>query len=304
MKKGMVIYMEVSGTDKPLYLDFTQFPINIENAKITIITNNMPEKFYVSSPNSQKQLHFHSYYELFLINGYGMKMLFENKEILLGDKDIIIVSPHIFHSIRTDNPHKHSSSTLYFSIDRNSLKVQTDFYAGIEQLFSGDFLHVRRQPELSTLINAITAAIAKSETHLISMYLHQLLVKLLLLTDSLPKQGETNDASDTQLSRIHRIHSMINTHFASNDFSLNDIADALFLSPRQVSRIITRHYGCNFKELITRMRLIKAGNLLTHSHLTISAIASAVGYNSIRGFYTAFKNHFGCLPTEYRQNTP
>ena len=41
--------------------------------------------------------------------------------------------------------------------------------------------------------------------------------------------------------------------------------------------------------------------LLAKTDYTVSEIARWVGYASLAGFYAAFKNQYGCLPTEYRK---
>ena len=40
---------------------------------------------------------------------------------------------------------------------------------------------------------------------------------------------------------------------------------------------------------------------LAKTDYTVSEIAQWVGYASLAGFYAAFKNQYGCLPTEYRK---
>ena len=49
------------------------------------------------------------------------------------------------------------------------------------------------------------------------------------------------------------------------------------------------------------MKIQVAKQLLKESDLTVGEIASRVGYDSVRGFLTAFMQETGKTPTQYRQ---
>jgi AraC-like DNA-binding protein len=53
--------------------------------------------------------------------------------------------------------------------------------------------------------------------------------------------------------------------------------------------------------LLSRLRLERAAELLTRTHLDIGEIAYAVGYSDRLYFSRAFHRFAGCSPSEYRQ---
>ncbi|MBF6989443.1 AraC family transcriptional regulator [Cupriavidus sp. IK-TO18] len=54
-------------------------------------------------------------------------------------------------------------------------------------------------------------------------------------------------------------------------------------------------------QYVTRRRMCKAAEFLTHTHLGIAAIAERVGYESETAFSKAFKKIFGCGPGAFRR---
>jgi AraC-like DNA-binding protein len=52
-------------------------------------------------------------------------------------------------------------------------------------------------------------------------------------------------------------------------------------------------------EYLTRWRMLLAGDRLTNSNDSISAIAQSLGYESESAFSTAFKRMMGCSPRQY-----
>ena len=124
-------------------------------------------------------------------------------------------------------------------------------------------------------------------------------MKLVELTGSIPQSYEAVRSDNSNL-RVHNIHIFIHNHLGGT-VSIEELASLLRLSTRQTSRVIKENFGCTFKELVTKLRMEKAGELMMATSHKVSEIAEMVGYSSERGFYTAFKNHFGCLPKDYRK---
>ena len=135
----------------------------------------------------------------------------------------------------------------------------------------------------------------------ISFYFYEFLLALLNITGHLQPSSPEELLSDSSISRTYKIQRIISSYYMK-DISLEFIAKSLYLSTRQVNRIVQAFYGCTYREIIMRTRIKAAAELLHTSPLTISEISVKVGYHSLRGFYSAFKKYYGCLPTEYRKN--
>ncbi len=78
------------------------------------------------------------------------------------------------------------------------------------------------------------------------------------------------------------------------------IARAAGLSERSLSRRLHDELGMTWTELLRRIRVIRAVELLATTSQSVTQIALSVGYGSISAFNAAFRHIIGSSPTEYR----
>ena len=90
------------------------------------------------------------------------------------------------------------------------------------------------------------------------------------------------------------------THNYDQDFSLDDLAEHLCLTPSYVSRLFKMEIGRNFKEYLTQYRIKKAKKLLLSSTMKVYEIADQVGFKEQHYFSNVFKKNQGCSPQQYR----
>jgi AraC-like DNA-binding protein len=85
-----------------------------------------------------------------------------------------------------------------------------------------------------------------------------------------------------------------------SDISLQSIADALHISRYYISHIFSRRLQVGFSDYINSLRINRACQLLKTGDTSITEVAYAVGYNSLRTFNRCFMNIKGMTPKEYR----
>lgn len=86
------------------------------------------------------------------------------------------------------------------------------------------------------------------------------------------------------------------------DISLAMLAAKLYISESYLTRIIKKNTGESFTELLTRIRLTKAKELLSgEKELLSQEIAELVGYQDRHYFCRIFKQNIGLSPLEYRK---
>lgn len=107
-------------------------------------------------------------------------------------------------------------------------------------------------------------------------------------------------AKSEKPKHIHEIEQMINKHI-KDGISLAALARGVYLSRRQVSRIIAGEYGCSLPRLINEKRLAAAELLVRNSNESMTRIAEAVGIRSEGYFYTLFREKYGVTPLQYRK---
>lgn len=82
--------------------------------------------------------------------------------------------------------------------------------------------------------------------------------------------------------------------------SLADVADSVYVSQWHLSKLINRHTGQSFFDLIGGMRIEQAKVLLEDPAMRVHAVAEAVGYNDVAHFSKSFKRIVGKTPGEFR----
>lgn len=82
-------------------------------------------------------------------------------------------------------------------------------------------------------------------------------------------------------------------NFQRPDCCSEELAEALFVSTRQLRRLLAQHYGRTFRELLLQVRMEKAHAILKIGPVSAAQVAEQVGYQSVPAFYTAYKKYFG-----------
>ena len=78
----------------------------------------------------------------------------------------------------------------------------------------------------------------------------------------------------------------------NKDVQLSDLAAILHLSERQTERKLIEHTGHTFREELAATRISVAKYLQSTSSMSLSEIATYVGYHSYAGFWKAMKKDF------------
>jgi AraC family transcriptional activator of mtrCDE len=84
-------------------------------------------------------------------------------------------------------------------------------------------------------------------------------------------------------------------------WTIDRLAEAAMMSRATFQRRFRRDTGTTVGELVTRTRLASAARLLSSSGLTVSTIASTVGYRSESAFSRAFSAALGATPAKFRR---
>lgn len=82
--------------------------------------------------------------------------------------------------------------------------------------------------------------------------------------------------------------------------TLSDVADHVFVSQWHLSKLINRHMGQSFFDLLGGMRIERANTLLKDPSMRIHEVAEQAGFSDVAHFSRSFKNLVGKTPGEYR----
>lgn len=105
----------------------------------------------------------------------------------------------------------------------------------------------------------------------------------------------------TQIERYQKLVEYLEHKFKTNITS-EDIENVSFYSYRNINRIFMALQHETIGQYIKRKRLEKSAEFLKYSNDEVSDIAINIGYNDLAAFSKAFKKHFNCSPSNYRNS--
>ncbi len=83
--------------------------------------------------------------------------------------------------------------------------------------------------------------------------------------------------------------------------STNELADHAHLSIRQLERLFRDHFNDTPSSYYLILRLERAQQLLKDTHLRISGVSIACGFNTAANFSRCYRKHYNCNPREERK---
>jgi two-component system response regulator YesN len=102
----------------------------------------------------------------------------------------------------------------------------------------------------------------------------------------------------------HTIIDRVKKHISENidkDLSRDDIAAYIYLSPDYLSRVFKKETGVSLSEYLIEEKFKFAQNLLIQSDMSISEIATSIGYTNFSHFSKMFKRVTDMNPLEFRK---
>lgn len=110
-----------------------------------------------------------------------------------------------------------------------------------------------------------------------------------------------NKQSNSTKSVIKKANKYLEDNYMDPSLSLVTISEHLCLSASYFSRLYKKESGVNYVEVLTKIRIGKAKEMLKKTNQKISTISELVGYTNSKYFCTIFKKSMGITPVEYRE---
>jgi len=82
------------------------------------------------------------------------------------------------------------------------------------------------------------------------------------------------------------------------DIGIAQIAEMLHVTPNYLSTIFHKRFGVTFMKYLTKIRMLRAKELLANPEMQVQQVAEQVGYTSVRHFTKVFTAFFGCYPSD------
>ena len=277
------------------------YKARVENIKLNAIVYD--EAFQLRNTGGSdilsqiRIIHQHSNYEVFLVLDGSLNVTTE-KESRDYENCILIIPPYFNHYTVSSLKNGYG---FYISIKQSSSKVSADIFPSVEKALLKKVNCFPLDEDTSFYAKRLSENIEKekyeeSYTHLLSLLFSNLFEQL-NTPETTPKRTSTQSK---YRNYIHDIDQFL-TRNIGKKYTLQNLADELYLCPKQVSRIIKKEYNCSFTELVNQKRLTFACLLLKQTNLTIKQIAATVGYEYENYFFKLFKASYGINPSQYRK---
>ncbi|MGH4052532.1 MAG: AraC family transcriptional regulator [Clostridium sp.] len=250
--------------------------------------------------------HTHSSYEFHFVAAGRCLVVLDNGEFIASEGEFYLARPGIYHEQRSieENDYyveysmncdfiKQSDEITEMSvineilslavcksfIDKNN--ILNLFYDALKEAYYEEVGFYNNIKSLANLI-IVHAARATNENKINSVCL-------------VPQKMAKNDY------RFRLIDKYIEDNLGNN-LTTKDLASFMFLSEKQVYRVIKEKVGKSTKEFINEKKLRKAKELLKNTELHIKKISEILGFTSEYYFNQFFKRLEGYPPGLYRSN--
>ncbi len=252
---------------------------------------------YVRSEIETFHLHYHTYYEIFLIVRNAVKHESNGEKQLLTTGDLLFIRDFDVHKYI---PAKEKSfDFINLSFDGKILDKLKKY---IGDCYNFDRLLSDKMPPLASLSQRETWRLSEKLSDLNQGTVSERKIKLkrLLLeifTEYFPREKTDKISVPLWLERVcEKMKKQEN--FVLGTERMFEISGK---SREHLARSMKKYYGISPSDYVAELRLSYGSNMLRFSNLSVTEICFECGFSNISWFYSQFKKRFGVSPSKYRR---
>ncbi|MGN0400521.1 MAG: helix-turn-helix domain-containing protein [Blautia sp.] len=237
--------------------------------------------------------HFHDEMEILYVLSGRVAVMMDDSNFVLGPEDMIVFNPFEHHELYRESGNHILSAfiPMYVLQQENIGNIQCCSYIQQEQV---QYFRVLRT-KLAILFKSY-----EDEPEYRRLYgKSQLLGFLAILKQQF--EIKKNDWKTTiDVGRMSKALMYMQEHF-SEDISIQDVADQVYLSKGHLSREFYKQMGMSFSDYLRKLRLNKAVRCLRSTKLPVTDIALECGFSNTNTMIINFKQEYGETPGTYRK---
>lgn len=248
--------------------------------------------------------HYHEFYELYYLMSGHCRMFVGHSLCHMEAGDLLLMPPGTIH--RATYPKESDSERFAVSFDPDLLKPLLTVWDGQKFSFTFDNrqlqIPILVRPQMELLLEKIQEEKETGSKDPLSSFLAKNHFYEMLVTAGrygVPrKQGETGETEKS----IQEAARYISQNYEKS-LSLEDLAEMVHMTPTYFSRRFRQVTGFGFKEYVVSTRIAQAEKLLAHTHMSVTEIGVACGFEDGNYFGDCFRKRKGISPREYRRRT-
>jgi len=271
--------------------------VKISDIKLKIVrfgeTSEM--NLWADGMELNSSVHTHMSYEVIFVTCGTLDVVTHDKKTSFG-KGIVIIPPSLSHYTI---PKQKGCFCVLFRIEKSKKSNYVEDY--LNDYLSKDISFFEISDDVNYYIHAFAR---KSNENTVSAEKDAALLAELIFREIISFISSIDILDDRKQESmcIGAIESYINSHIQEK-ITLSDVAKYVYMSNKQVSRIIMREYGKPLSKLVVEKKLHIARMLLKNTDLKINEVSARINIGTENYFYTMFKKYYGLSPMEYRKKS-
>ncbi len=245
------------------------------------------------------RLHTHDYWEFLVIVSGVYKHTLNGETSVVNKNQAFLIRPQDCHSLVYVSSSSDGQSNLNILIRESLVKEVCSF------LSEGLYEQLTTAQKLPILLENSHLKELFNYTSLLQMYLHDdekydLLSRMIVfyILEKIVKLNQFTDKDKPEWLRnlLQEINSS-----ETCCFTIENLLEKTNYSHSYFTRQFTKYMGVSPIKYLTEMKMVRAGNFLIHSNMSIIEIAFALGYTNLSHFNHTFKEYYQISPTQYRK---
>lgn len=261
------------------------------NNRLTILSHNINNCYFkkLVFKNDYKittlKSHWHSEYEIHIVFSGSQFYEIDSKIYKVHENEFIIIPPKLKHKITFT-----SENLIKYSLTFNSDNVP----------FNTLYLGKTTENILKSIV-FISEEFTSKSTYT-NLLIENRIIELFIMLFRAVGYKEINAATQDIIGddRLELAKKFILDNVERN-LSVADVALYCHMSERQLARIFLEEEGTSPAKYINKEKMKKISEYIKNSEFSLQQLSEMFSYNNQYYFNTAFKNHFGMPPNEYRK---
>ncbi len=276
----------IIGYDVSFLVGNTLFELNIHENETKEINDSLAHNHYTNEL-------------LFVLDG-GIEIKQDGNTYVCQKDEILYIPKQVYHISYYKQARFYTVGFSMTKADENKPRTENT-YAIFQKVFANEIGIIKSDNPLKECLKEMTAYMR--DYKIFSYYLIQNTVRkfFILLTEKILKDGRFPVLDVPLLGSVNAlIHQRLN-YDNLYDIKLKDLAKELYISERQLARIIKQRYGMPFGKRKAQLRIQSAKEYLTKTDESLESIAFKLYFYDVSAFIQAFKKFTGETPSEYRK---